>query len=409
MLKRVKKEAAEAPAAGTHPEAELLLCCARTCMDSERAERIRALLREDIDWAYLLRIALRHRMMPLLYWNLHATCPEAVPQVLLDQLQDHFHANVRHNLFLTGELLKLLQLFKGAGISALPFKGPVLAASVYGNLSLRQFSDLDILVHKRDVLKAGDLLISQGYKIQLTSAQQVEFLQEWYHFHFVRDGSPVHVEIHWAFTPRYWSFPFDFERLWERLEHVNLAGTTVLNLLPEDLLLILCVHGFKHHWEGLKWICDIAELIRVYQGVDWRQVMEQARTLGSERVLFLGLFLASNLLGAALPEEVLQRVQADTVVKSLTANIRERFFSEANDPLQGVNPHVFFFRMRERLRDRVRYLLYYLRTAMTPNEKDWAFLPLPAFLSFLYYLLPPIRLVRKYGLSPWKLKRLLGF
>ena len=32
------------------------------------------------------------------------------------------------------------------GIAAIPYKGPVLAAAVYGNLALRTFSDLDILV-----------------------------------------------------------------------------------------------------------------------------------------------------------------------------------------------------------------------------------------------------------------------
>jgi hypothetical protein len=74
----------EVVAAETRPEIQLLLCCARTDVDPERAEQIRALLGGAIDWTYLMQTALQHRVMPLLYWNLHNTCPEAVPTSRLD-------------------------------------------------------------------------------------------------------------------------------------------------------------------------------------------------------------------------------------------------------------------------------------------------------------------------------------
>jgi hypothetical protein len=124
---------------------ELLLYCAQTPIDSEIAERIRTLLQQDIDWAYLIQTAAQHGVMPLLYQSLNTTCPEAVPKANLAQLRNYFHTNAQRNLFLTKELLKLLTLFETHSIPAIPFKGPVLAVSAYGNLSLRQISDLDIL------------------------------------------------------------------------------------------------------------------------------------------------------------------------------------------------------------------------------------------------------------------------
>jgi len=54
-------------------------------MDPERAERIRILLREGIDWEYLIRTAQFHEVMPLLYRSLNTTYPKAVPMVVLDQ------------------------------------------------------------------------------------------------------------------------------------------------------------------------------------------------------------------------------------------------------------------------------------------------------------------------------------
>src|SRR5437867_6232608 len=127
---RADLRAWDATGVAARPEHELLIYSARVCMDSERAERIGVLLQQDIDWAYLFLMARSHGMMPLLYWHLNATCPDAVPTASMDYLRDYFHENAQRNLYLTGELRRLLKLFEAQGISAIPYKGPVLAASV---------------------------------------------------------------------------------------------------------------------------------------------------------------------------------------------------------------------------------------------------------------------------------------
>ncbi len=384
------------------PENELLLCCARTRMDSKRADQLRCLLQKDIDWSYLTQMALRHGVMPLLYFNLNSTCPNAVPKTTLEQFRGYFQANALNNLFLTSELLKLLNLFKDHGIPAIPYKGPVLAASIYGNLTLRQFCDLDILVHERDFLRTRELLISQGYR----SWHDLEWQES-----FVGSSSGVHVDLHQGIAPWYFPCGLDFESLWQRLESVSIAGTTVVNFSPEDLLIILCVQmsrDFCDKREQLTKICEIAELIHACQTLDWERVMEQARTLGSTRILFLGLFLANDLLGAALPEEVLLKIQADSMVRTIAAQVCDRLFPKADAPPHvSENPlrillenAIFHFRMRERLQDKLPYIFYLFQLAITPNESDLALLPLPAFLSSLYYLLKPIRLASNYGLKP---------
>jgi Uncharacterised nucleotidyltransferase len=384
---------------GARSEAELLICCARTCLDTDTAERIRALIQHDLDWAYLLRTALAHGMLPLLYWHLNATCPEALPGLILEQLRDHFHGNTGRNRYMAGELLDILHLFEAHGIFAIPYKGPALTASVYGNLGLREFVDLDLLVHKQDVRRAKDLLASKGYQPQfhLTEAQEAGLLRSQCEYLLWRDEDGVIAEIQWGIVPRYFAFPLDYERLWERLEPVSLGGKSILTLAPEDLLLILCVHGTKHLWEQLKWICDIAGLIHLHNKMDWEQVMAQAGTLGSRRMLFLGLFLASDLLGASLPKGVLKRVKADAAVKALAAQVHERLFREANGLPGLCEASLFHLRARERLRDRIHYGV---RLAMTTTPGDWALLPpLPASLFPLYSLWRPVRLAGKYGLG----------
>jgi Uncharacterised nucleotidyltransferase len=381
-------------------------------MDAERAERIKTLIRYGIDWSYLVHIASLHRLWPLLYRNLLTTCAEAVPQAILDQLREHFHTTARHNLLLTVELLRLLNLFMAHGIHAIPFKGPVLAALAYGNLALREFRDLDILVHQRDVLRAKSLLIAQGYKpmLQFPHGEGATYLQA-RDYIFVREDGGVRVDLQWRITGRAFSFPLDTERLQNHSKSISLAGTTVPYLPPQDLLLILCVHGCKHRWERLKWICDIGEVVRVHQEADWGKISAHARSMGAWRMLALGLFLANNLLATPLPDHVSQSIQGDPALQPLAAQVRAHLFREADSTPSASARAVFYLSMRERFRDRVRYRLHYVhqyfRIVLIPNAADHALLPLPASLSPLYYLLRPIRMMRIYGLHPRRLKRVL--
>jgi hypothetical protein len=60
-------------------------------------------------------------------------------------------------------------------------------------------------------------------------------------------------------------------------------------------------------------------------------------------------------------------------------------------------------RTRERVRDRVAYCTFFFRSkhngrrVLSPTSTDRSILALPRSLSFLYYVIRPIRLLLKYG------------
>jgi hypothetical protein len=389
------------------PEDKLLLCCARTSRTPEIATRIEALLRASVDWKYLIRTAHAHGMAPLLYWHLNSARKEAIPIAVVDYLREHFQANSLHNLSLTGELLRLLKVFGAHEIPTVPYRGPVLAASVYGNLALRRFLDLDIMVRRRDVTKAKELLTSLGYrpKYRLTRVQEAALLRSRHEYIFVRGDGEITVELHWEITEHF-ALPLDPERLWGRLKRIPLGDTVVPTLSPEDTLLTLCAHGSKHLWKRLGWICDVAESVRVFHDMRWEQAMAQASALGGERMLLLGLFLANDLLGAALPDRVLRRVHADPVVVALAGQIQEGLFREANGQdkhFEETYFHPLHLKMQKRLPDKIRFCV---RIVTTTHAAEWKLLPLPDFLFAFYYVLRPIRLVSRYALRI--VKALLG-
>lgn len=390
----------KAPTAQNRAEIELLLCCSRTGITAEVAERITNLVQDNLDWTYLLETAQRHRVMPLLHQNLNAVCPEAVPQGIRDRLRISFHLNTINNLFLTEELLRLVELFAAHNIPAIPFKGPALAVYAYGDLGFRQCSDLDIVVHKQDIFKAKDLLMAQGYqnRYEMSSYQEAERLRQDHEYDLVHKNGKVAVDLHWGFTQIDIPFPLNPKYLWQRLQPISLAGTTIPNAAPEDLLLILCVNGSKECWQRLNRICDIAELIRNHPELNWEQALEQARGLGSQRMLIIALFLAKDLLGTVLPESVQTYMQFDLVAQNLAQQVQNRIFSDVTYPLENVERATFLINMRERFIDKASSMFNRINMSgwMTPTQRDKELIPFPAQISGLYYLLRPIRVLKKY-------------
>jgi hypothetical protein len=376
----------------------LLLCCARTRLGAEKAERLHGLLHEKLDWFYLVEAAVQHGMTPLLYWHLHNVDPEAVPAMWMEFLRASFEGNVAGNLDLPAQLLRILEIFQANGILAVPYKGPALAALAYGNLALRDFVDLDLLVRAEDVSRASELLVSQGYRpgFDLPATRAAAWKRIPGQYLFTGDGNRSIVELHTPLTLRYYPVPLDLGRLSRRLEVACLGGREIRTFSAEDSRVSVCVQSSKHFWERLAWICDVAELVQVPRGINWKLVQEEARRLGCERMLLLGLCLANELLEAPLPEEVSRRVKANSAVQALAAQVRGQLFRQPRTWPSVLRRFLFRLRISE---NPWRGARHSWRLAMTPTEEDWKFVRLPASLEPLYALLRPLRLVRKHGLG----------
>jgi hypothetical protein len=383
---------------GARSEDELLLLCARTMVDGEQAARMQELLAQQLDWEYLVQMARHHGVVSLVYRSLRGHTDQ-VPESWLMAIKASYRQAAKASLLLTGELLEVLELFAAHGIPAIPLKGPVLATLAYGDVALRQFGDLDILVRPEDVARAKMLLVARGYHRDplLPDWQEPLHLRTHYVSTLVQNRNHIVVELHQRCRPRYFAFSLDTNGLWERLVSVNVAGRPVSSLSVEDTLLFLCAHGANHWWERLAWICDIAELMRSQPNIDWKEVRARARALGAERMVLLGLLLAHDLLGADMPDIFRQAVDNDRKLVSLAAYVQERLFQNPGEaPGLYAGTH-FHLSARERWLDRVRYCL---GVAAVTTSEDWSLVRLPASLSFVYSLIRPFRLLGTYGLRP---------
>jgi hypothetical protein len=385
-----------------YTDAELLLrLCSRSLTD----------LPADIpiNWNNLLEIAGRHRVRPLLYTNLKRVDVGDVPPEVMNTLRGYMQSNAGRMLHLAGELRRLLTEFENAEIPVIPFKGLVLAATVYGDLSLRDAGDLDLLVHRDDIVRAADLLVSLGhqpgyptatpqetaYLSALGGDRREQYLRAHCEHHLVYPPSQLNVDLHWALSLREFAVELDLEGIWRRARPAWVAGREVLTFAPEDLLIVLCLNGAKDSWERIDRICDVAQVLRRFENIDWPQVFEHARRSGTARMLCAGLQLALDLMVAPLAPVARQYAAGDATASRIVSGIRSRLLASGSIvPLSATERTSFDLQMRERLRDRAHYCIAHLR----PGVGDWAAVPLPDGLSFLHYLIRPFRLLGRYGL-----------
>lgn len=387
------------------PETEILLATARAALDSAQRARLLAAVARGPDWHALTVAALAHGTAPFLCHHLLATVQEALPEDWAAAAVMHRDAaRAAHGKAVT-ELLALLAALDRAGIPALTFKGPALAAQAYGDAAapLRPSRDLDLLIRVRDLERCAAVLAGLGYRSPaadlrppLLAAHRAQSGQDI----FLAEGdAALPVEPHWEFAPRSFGTRLDPDGLWPRAVSVDLAGQgAARTLAPEDAMLVAGLHGTKEQWARLVWVADVAALLGRHGGTfDWDRVLERARAAGLHRMVLLAVALAEDLLGAGpLPPELRRAMAADAACPALVREVRDRLRPSAAIRAEPSVFHLsrFIWRAHDDLPARLRYLAATL-TAVRPQH--FRMLDLPASLSFAY---PAVKIAHDYLARP---------
>ncbi|MBA4374007.1 MAG: hypothetical protein C0402_14245 [Thermodesulfovibrio sp.] len=254
-------------------------------------------------------------LAPLFFSRLTSTSFAAdVPAPVLQALQEEYFLHAARNMIILNDLCSLLEALRPRGITAVVLKGGCLAGMVYGDIALRPMRDIDILVRKKDLEEAEQVLIGMGYGPAERPPIREQCLRHHHLIPFTRPGGPP-IEVHWSLTPAGCCFPMTMEELEEKTTEIRINGSSALMLCPGDLLLHLCLHICTNHrfsMPELRNLCDIVEVLRHYgDGIDWQSLGERARSLGVGKYVYSTLLVAEKLFGAALPSAALAQLDHD--------------------------------------------------------------------------------------------------
>jgi hypothetical protein len=375
----------------TSPHATLLVWCARQLATGQAGEPPLAGMDQG-EWSSFLRTTVDHFCLPVA-WRALEPWSSSMPADVASDLRAGFDANSVRNLRLAGELVQLIRTLDHAGVRAVPWKGPLLAERGYGDLRLRQFFDLDLLVQRADLLRARDALQAAGYRVSLpmTDRQLTAYVDHMGELELERESDGLWVELHTAIVPSYFSSGRPSDDLWSRLVSVRVARATLSALDPVDDIEALAIHGSKHRWERLSWILDVAMTSRAMDDDAWRKLIAAARDHGTLRMVAIALLAAEAVCGTPVAAAIAPTVRGDGVARRLSQEVQDTLFAIDTGRRAELMFHV---RMRERAMDQIRYLL---NVVYTPSANDWQSFALPRALFPLYLLTRPLRLVATFG------------
>jgi hypothetical protein len=305
----------------------------------------------DIDWDALIAVARYHGVMPILTQRVLESAIPLDPATR-DKLRRSYQANLIRSLPLADEILRIVTACTDRGIRIIPYKGPVLAESLWGNAALRECADLDFLIEEQNADRAGDLLHSLGYR-------RVSPLPPHLHQALLRNASEEQfrhrdtgllLELQWSPAPRVFALNFDAAQFWTRPHQVLFSGHSVLGLSSEDLFMLLAIHGWKHNWERLIWVGDIAQLMRSAT-LDWDRLLAGSNQASCFRLLSLALRMVDRVFGIAPPH---QFVSPDPALDRLAGELQRRMIGCR--PCAYLDWHRCMLPARDSPFDRVRQL-----------------------------------------------------
>lgn len=339
------------------PEARFILLCARTSVSDAVRQRVRDTALEPLNWSLVLDLARFHGVGPLLWRSITATCADLVPPAPLTALRQVTQAGTLLNGALARETVRISLAFQERGLPAIPFKGAALAALAYENANLRDFDDLDFIVPQARLAEAQDILSAHGYRplSQSRESFQDAHYDEPYHL-YVHETSRLLVDLQWVMAHEQFSFRLDRSDIWDRQVSLSVDGGRISSIAPEELLIILCVHGSKHAWERLKWIVDVAALIRT-QTLDWERVLSTANGWKCRRMLLIGLRLAQQTMNTTLPPALWAAVRADSEVMSLAARMPKSLLFQPQDGIDEHDGPALYYALKDTRLEQWRYAL----------------------------------------------------
>ena len=273
------------------PEEQLLLLTARLVLGALEEAQLDALLREPIDWDWLVAQSKPLRSQPLLHHHLaHPGRQEHVPKEALAAFERAYRLTTMKNLQIYGSLRRVLTALAEADVPVIVLKGAFLAQWVYGDFGLRPMSDLDCLCHKEDEEKLWRVMDELGAELDAKGKMPIaeECLRVNEHIGHPPPrylGKIVRIEVHFHLFGNRASDPahLGVDR-WSRSLMHDWDGLPVRSLSWEHQILHLASHLHKHLNTGaisLYWMADLHAILRQRrESLDWEELCRMAAELG---------------------------------------------------------------------------------------------------------------------------------
>lgn len=273
-----------------------------------------------------------YRLVPMLYNRLRYL---DIEHPLRDRMKRIYRHAAYRNRLLFHRASQVVEMLGGNGIDVMLLKGAVLAEQYYEDCADRPMRDVDILVRRKDAVRAM-ALFAKSQDWQPANPYPLKDLDALRHAQGYTSRQGVNLDLHWTLLPEMGYHPGAMDGLWQRSQPIQFHDQSVRSLSPEDQLFHLCAHGLRWNTGScLRWSVDAMKLIRSVPIVDWDALLTTAEAYRYQLLMREALGFLAHRLGAPVPDEVLLQLE-----KARLPPHADRQFARSSSPrsLLGVLP-----------------------------------------------------------------------
>jgi Uncharacterised nucleotidyltransferase len=380
------------------PEFRLALACSRWPLKERDLAEINRLASASLDWQWFKRIIERNQIVPLAYHNLRNALVDERYAGILGTIREAAFSHIGQSMAQAAELVRITKSVVVAGFEAIALKGVSLSALAYGNFTMRNPGDIDLLVSPDHVFAVESILTGLGYKrleprAKLTPKRLKHYLRYYKHFTYFSETKAAPLELHWRL---FHNIPLlkEAETRLPATMPVKVGSGVVSTLSRDELFLYLVAHGGVHGWPILKWLADIGALLSAMTAEDLHGVARVAAERGlmaelRAALILVDLFLKVDRPVVELPDQpnrIVARI-VEMAQRLLTAN---RYCLD----IHRLPPMAMFFYDLS-LRSSWRYRSEDIRRSLLFPD-DWELIDLPDALFPLYAAVRPVSWILRH-------------
>ncbi len=295
----------------------LIILASRLNPTSHTISLIERALDNKFNWDHLVEQASKEGVAALLYKNLKRFS-ERIPAPTILDLKKRYYENAARNLSIIHRLKPFLDEIRMAGIKAAVIKGARLTATLYHDLGLRPYTDVDFIVsplERKELISILERLNFKKHKNEVVDrkVKKKEKLFWTYRPLYIKQG--LFIEIHYSFPGLHLPFTLE-DNLWANIQKIEIDGVEANALSPEYELCLLCIHVQQHSYSRLIWLTDIVEMAAL-GSMDWEKVFYICRQEKIHALVYYSLYLVNQLWPCSIPDDILDRFQVTSIEKKL--------------------------------------------------------------------------------------------
>lgn len=302
------------------PEENLLLLSAKIEPETHDLILAEQLIARVYDWEKLVTQAINRAIGPLFYKLLsHKQLKNKVPLTIMRKLEAAYFTTLRRNMLLLNAWTEVAAALTAVDIKVIALKGIYLAEHLYGDIGVRQLSDIDILVKPEYGSKALDVLTKLGYQAtENPFSAELKPDNDFVHYPpMLRDG--LSIEVHVRLHRPHKHYQLDTLAFIDRSEPVIINAVSAFTLSFYDQLLFLCVHSEKHFTGSkIQFSCftDLANILfKSSQTLEWEKLIALSKENRCETIVFKHLLLTARFFDAPIPDKY-KKTYSKTVTKA---------------------------------------------------------------------------------------------